>query len=177
MKLLYCIATFTMAIGCMVSSSSESKLINSNLSASMNLANNLPDNLPEIRGFNIPMTVKLVPYEVTAQNGTNYAEISLNISNTSRRDVEVQISQVTVLAGGENYVLLSATPQELGLSSKISIQPGDVKVLNYRLKSESKRYQRGQKVVALIYYQQDGHLTGIAVSNSEQVSVYKLERD
>lgn len=171
MKLLYCIATFTIAISCMVSSSSESKLINSNPSVPMNLANNLPDNLPEIRGFNIPMTVKLIPYEVTTQNGTNYAEISLNISNTSRRSVEVEISQVTVLTGGENHVLLSATPQDLGVSPNISMQPGDIKVLNYRLKSESKRYQSGQKVVALIYYQQDGHLKGVAVSNSEQVSV------
>ena len=169
MKLLACIATFTIGISCMISSSTEPKVINSNPSVPMNLANNPPDNLPEISGFNIPMTVKLVPYELTTQNGTNYAEISLKISNTSRRSVEVEISQVSVLTGGENHVLLSATPQEVGVSPKISTQPGDVKVLNYRLKSESKRYQSGQKVVALIYYQQDGHLNGVAVSNSEKI--------
>jgi hypothetical protein len=76
-----------------------------------------------------------------------------------------------VLAGESNYVLLNATTQELGVPSQVSMQPGDIKVFNYKLKSESKRYQRGQEVLALIYYRQDGNFTGVAVSNSEQVTV------
>jgi hypothetical protein len=171
MSLLNCITIFVIGSSLMTSSNFESEPINSNPLVPLNLANKLPDNLPKISGFNVPMIVKLVPYEVPAQGGTNYADVSLKISNTSRRKVEVEISQITVLAGESNYVLLNATTQELGVPSQVSMQPGDIKVFNYKLKSESKRYQRGQEVLALIYYRQDGNFTGVAVSNSEQVTV------
>ena len=64
----------------------------------------------------------------------------------------MEISQISVLARESNYVLLNATPQELGVSSQVSMQPKDMRVFKYKLKSKSKRYQLGQKVLALIYY-------------------------
>ena len=109
MSLLNCITIFVIGSSLMTSSNFESEPINPNPLVPLNLANKLPDNLPKISGFNVPMIVKLVPYEVPAQGGTNYADVSLKISNTSRRKVEVEISQITVLAGESNYVLLNAS--------------------------------------------------------------------
>lgn len=157
-----------------------SLLISHNLSANLSTSpstflatktQDQQDKLPRIRGFTIPIKVKLISYEVTAKQINNYADISLSISNPSRKTIKVEIIQITVVVAGSNQVFLSAAPQELGASYKIAIEPGESRVLEYHLQSVSIRSQRKQKVIAVIRYRQDEKPESVALSYLEQVAV------
>jgi hypothetical protein len=130
------------------------------------------DNLPN-SGSNALIKVELVPYKVSAENMRNYADISLTLSNFSRTSIEIEITQVAVLASGSNQVLLVATPEELNVSSRVSLQAGNNKVLKYRLRSGQERYKGISKVVAVVSYRQNGDSEKAAVSDSVLVTVKK----
>lgn len=65
---------------------------------------------------------------------------------------------------------MSSTLQGLSLPAKISLQSGESQVLKYRLKSESKLYQRGQEAIAQIHYKQDGQTEKFVQSDPEPVA-------
>jgi Holliday junction resolvase len=65
---------------------------------------------------------------------------------------------------------MSSTPQDLALPPIVSLQPGENRVVEYRLKSESKVYKRGQQVMALIHYRQDAQPETTVESPAEQVA-------
>ena len=165
------LACLTMGISLMTSCNMASEPTNFASQLPPTMISTPGDNLPNLSGFNIPITVQLIPYEVAGEKVIDYADISLAISNTSRRETTVEIIQIAVLAAGSNQVLLVAMPQELGLPSKVSMNPGETQNLEYHLRSEVRRYESGQRVIAAIRYRQSGKPENLALSNSEQVTV------
>jgi hypothetical protein len=110
------------------------------------------NNLQNVRRTDVSVTVKLVPYQMSNGEATSYADVSLTISNTTGRNVELEVTHLAIVPSGSEQVLMSSTPHELKLPGKISLKPEESGVLEYRLKSEAKVYQRGQKVIAQIRY-------------------------
>ena len=115
------------------------------------------------------ITVKLLPYEILAGKARSYADISLTVANMSENETEVKVSHIEVVASDSKQVLLSSSPEKLGLPTTISLKPKENKALDYRLQSESRVYQRGQDVFARIVYCQNGH-EQLSQSNSEAVA-------
>ena len=134
------------------------------------MANAQSNNSSDLSSLNLPLTVKLLPYQVFDKKALSYADILLNITNTSTETVEIEITQLLVVTSGNNQVLMSSTPQDLALPPIVSLQPGENRVVEYRLKSESKVYKRGQQVMALIQYRQDAQPETTVESPAEQVA-------
>lgn len=116
------------------------------------------------------VTVKLVPYQVLNGEVTSYADVSLTISNTTERNIEVEVTRIEIVGSGSEQVLMSSTPQELKLPDRISLKPGESRVLEYRLKSKSKIYQRGHKVIAKIRYQTNSQAEQVVQSSPRGVA-------
>ena len=134
------------------------------------MANPTPNKSTDLSSFNLPLTVKLLPYQVFSKKALSYADILITITNTSTKTVEVEITQLLVVTSENNQVLMSSTPQELALPSKLSLESGETRVLEYRLKSESTLYQRGQEVMALIHYRQNNQPEAVVESKAEQAA-------
>lgn len=134
------------------------------------MANPTPNKSTDLSTFNLPLTVKLLPYQVFSKKALSYADILITITNTSIKTVEVEITQLLVVTSENNQVLMSSTPQELALPSKLSLESGGTRVLEYRLKSESTLYQRGQEVMALIHYRQNNQPEAVVESKAEQAA-------
>jgi hypothetical protein len=118
----------------------------------------------------IPVKVKLLPYQVLAARSRSYADILVTITNTSEKPREIEISQIAVLLTDSQQIIMNSTSQELGITNRIIFMPpGENRVLEYRLMSEGQLYRIGQEVMALIYYKQDGEPERVIQSNSEGV--------
>ncbi len=117
------------------------------------------------------VTVKLVPYEILVEKATSYADISLTMSNLSQNDIKIEVEQIEIVTAGSERVLMSSTHQDLKLPAKIAIQPGESRILEYRLKSESKIYQPGQYVIARISYRQNEQTEQVVQSSPEAVAL------
>lgn len=134
------------------------------------MANAQSNNSSDLSSLNLPLTVKLLPYQVFDKKALSCADILLTITNTSTETVEIEISKLLVVTSDNNQVLMSSTPQDLALPPIVSLQPGENRVVEYRLKSESKVYKRGQQVMALIHYRQDAQAETTVESPAEQVA-------
>lgn len=132
------------------------------------IANTQPNKLLSYR-TDMLVTVKLLPYEILAGKATSYADISVTVANQSENEMEVKVSHIEVVATDSQQVLLSSSPEKLGLPATISLKPKENKALEYRLQSESRVYQRGHDVFARIIYCQNGH-EQLSQSNSEAVA-------
>ncbi len=174
MDFLTGLTCLTLGTGLMISSSPQLEPIHSTFVAPVRTyaqrTNSQPNYLQSLRKTDVPATVKLLPYEIVAGKTTSYADISLTISNKTRQNIEVAVTSIEVVSSSSDSVLMSSTPQELKLPVKISLKPRENQVLEYRLKSESKLYQRGQKVMAQIRYQTNNSTEKIAQSGSEAVA-------
>ena len=137
-----------------------------------NIAENIndqKDNTPKFTGLTIPITIKLTSPQRNSQQVDNQASILLNMENTSRKTISIEVSQISVLVGGSNIVLMSATPEDLGSTARILLQPGEKKTFQYRLRSKYQLPPNAQTIVALVYYRQDAKSQQVAASNSEQL--------
>ncbi|MEW5857026.1 MAG: hypothetical protein AB1861_06545 [Cyanobacteriota bacterium] len=119
---------------------------------------------------NMTMTIKLLPYEISAGTAISYADISLTFTNPSKKNQVIEISQIEIVPVNSEEVLMSATPQELERPAKVVLKPGESKVLEYRLKCKSKIYRRGENAIARIHYQLNGQTQTVAQSDSQAVA-------
>src|ERR687885_2880784 len=68
-----------------------------------------PNNLQNSRRTDVSVTVKLVPYQMSNGEATSYADVSLTISNTTGRNVELEVTRLEIVASGSEQVLMSST--------------------------------------------------------------------
>ncbi len=129
-----------------------------------------PNNLQNSRRINVPVTVKLLPYEIAAGATTSYADISLTISNKTEQNIEFEVIRLKIVVNVTELVLMSSTPQKLQRPHQLLLKPGESKVLDYRLRSKSKIYKREQKVIAQIHYQIKGQHEDVVQSNPQAVA-------
>ncbi|MBD1923772.1 hypothetical protein H6F77_22280 [Microcoleus sp. FACHB-831] len=135
------------------------------------------NNLTNIESDRASITVKFFASSVADPKVSSYAKIILNINNNSKKPTETEITRLVVVDADDNKVLMSSTPQELGVPAKISLQPGISKEgIKYFLKSESDLYQPGHKPLALIYYRQDGAAERVIITEPEFVAVRVIDR-
>ena len=128
------------------------------------------ENIPNPMSANLSMKVELLPYEILDRQATSHADISLTLSNTSQKNIEVEVKKIDIVTAGTAQVLMSSTPQELGLPTKIALDSGEKRIVEYRLQSLSKLYQQGQDVIAQILYRGDDRAEHLVKSTPEAVA-------
>lgn len=132
------------------------------------------DRLLDKQKVNPVTIIKLLPFEILAGKATSYADLSVKLNNSWEEVIKVEITRIEIVTVKSEEVLLSSRSQELELPTKISLQPGENRILHYRLKSEQKIYQKGQKVYARIYYRQDEQLLERAISSQPQAVAFTI---
>jgi hypothetical protein len=126
--------------------------------------------MPDSNRANVSITVSLLPYEILDRQVTSYADISITLSNSSEKEIEIEVTRLKIVTAGSGQVLMSSTPEELRLPTKTSLKPRETRTLEYRLHSESKLYQKDQDVLARIRYRQTGQSEQVIQSNPEGVA-------
>ncbi|NER25502.1 MAG: hypothetical protein F6J86_31185 [Symploca sp. SIO1B1] len=126
--------------------------------------------LDSSRTAELSIKLNLLPYEVLEPQASSYADILLTLSNFSENKIEVEVTRIQIVVGGSDQVLMISTPKKLDLPAKISLKPGEHKVSEYRLQSESKLYQQDQDVLARIYYRQVDQPEEMIQSSPEAVA-------
>jgi hypothetical protein len=139
------------------------------------VASNSPTNFqlkdsPNSNTPDVSLRVNLLPYELLDRQANSYADISLILSNYSEREIKIEVIHLEIVGASSRRVLMSRTPQELQVSSKTSLKPGETRTLEYRLHSASKVYQEGQDVFARIRYRQSEQPERVVQSNPEAVA-------
>jgi hypothetical protein len=119
---------------------------------------------------NVSITVNLLPYEILDRQATSYGDISLTLSNSSEKEIEVEVIRLEIVAASAGRVLMSSTPQVLNLPAKISLRSGETRTVEYRLQSASKLYQKGQDAFARIRYRHTDQSERVIQSNPEAVA-------
>lgn len=132
--------------------------------------NSQPDKLPNVRRADVSVTVKLRAYEFLGGKVVSFADVSLTLSNPTQKNVEFELIRTEIVASDSDKVLMSASRQELKLPHTISLKPGESRVLEYRVKSGDRVYQKGQRVIAKVRYDINGQPTQTAQSNIQSVA-------
>jgi hypothetical protein len=176
MDLITCLACIKMATGFVTSYKMMANPSNSTtLAPVVNVQ--AQNNLTNIESASASITVKFFASSVADPKFRSYGEIILNINNSSKKPTETEITRLVIVDADDNKVLMSSTPQELGVPAKIYLQPGiNKKGIKYLLESESDVYQRGHKPLALIYYRQDGGAERVIITEPEFVAVGVIDR-
>lgn len=176
MDLITCLACIKTAIGFVTSYNMMANPSNSTtLAPVVNMQ--AQNNLTNLESDRANIKVEFFPSRLADDKVRSYEKIVLNISNNSKKPTETEITRLVVVDAGDNKVLMSSTPQELGVSAKIYLQPGISKEgIKYLLESESDLYQRGHKAIALIYYRQDGAAERVIMTEPKFVTFRVIDR-
>lgn len=119
---------------------------------------------------NMTIRASLLPYEILAEEATSYADLTLALSNTLPKSIDISINRIEVLNLESQQVLIDSTFQDFELPVSFKLKTKETKILEYRLQRKSQVYQRHQDVFAKIYYQENGKTEQFTKSNIEAVA-------
>lgn len=123
-----------------------------------------------VRRADVSVTVKLRAYEFLGGKVVSFGDVSLTLTNPTQKNVEFELIQTEIVASDSDKVLMSASRQELKLPNTISLKPGESRVLQYRVKSGDRIYQKGQRVIAKVRYHINGQTAQTVQSNVQAVA-------
>ena len=170
MDFLTCLTCMALGTSFVIACDQQPKLNGFNPLVFSRQTHSYSKDMPDSNKANVSIRVNLLPYEILDPQATSYADISLTLSNSSEKEIEIEVTSLEIMAAGSRRVLMSSTPEELRLPTKTSLKPRETQILEYRLHSKSKLYQKEQDVLARIRYRKTGQSEQVIQSNPEGVA-------